>query len=278
MEKIPSLITKKEAARILFLAKPKVEISLDLGVTKSEIMIMGKVAHFPNGSKIPFSQLLRLKDGAVYFIEKDQLKQVATFSEESNLHYKLIPTADWPTIALSSTPMHRHTRITPKVHAERMIVQISPVKGRVLDTCCGLGYTAILASKDAEKVLTYDIDPVVQEIAKFNPYSHDLFTKKNILLTHEDIFEAIQRMKDESFDRIVHDPPTPALAPDLYQQDFHKELFRVLRKGGILYHYCPRPKVTHGEILYPRIKAQLEKAGFKEVEYKEESSGIRAVK
>src|SRR3989338_4343326 len=174
--------------------------------------------------------------------------------------------------------MHRHTRLSPKKDTELKMEELSPVEGMVLDTCCGLGYTAIVAALTADKVVTYDLDPHVQEIARYNPYSAELFTNKKIELHHGDIAEAIDTMKDGTFDRVVHDPPTLKYAPDLYSLDFHRQLFRVMKERGILYHYCPQPQKTQGKLLYPRIVRQLKDAGFWEAEYHEKSSGIRAVK
>ena len=56
-----------------------------------------------------------------------------------------------------------------------------------------------------------------------------------------DTFEVIQSFADAAFDRIVHDPPTLRLAGDLYSGEFYVDLFRVLRRGGRLYHYLGDP-------------------------------------
>ena len=50
----------------------------------------------------------------------------------------------------------------------------------VLDSGTGLGYTAITASKTADKVITIEFDENVIKISRLNPYSQDLLTKKNI--------------------------------------------------------------------------------------------------
>ncbi len=274
---IPPLLTLREASFLLHSPKGEVALSLDLGKSKATVLIEEDSVILGNQA-LSKSALRKVKGDSVYFVDGNALKQVSLFSEETNFYYKLFPTADWPTITLSSTPMHRHTRTTPKKDTELKIREISPVKGIVLDTCCGLGYTAIMAAQQAEKVLTFDSDPNVHRVAEYNPYSEELFTNKKIQLTQGDIFEEIKAMKSDTFDRIIHDPPTLSYAPKLYSAEFHQQLFRVLKSGGILYHYCPQPQKTKGKLLYPRIQKQLREAGFQEAEYHWQSSGIRAAK
>lgn len=198
------------------------------------------------------------------------------FSEETNLYYKLMPTTDWPTITLSSTPMHRYVHVSPKEDTETKIKEITPIKGQVLDTCCGLGYTAIMASRKAEHLHVFEKDNNVLFIAGLNPHSLELFNNPKITIHKQEIFEGIKQFENETFDRIIHDPPTFRYAPELYSSEFHSELYRVL-KGGILYHYCPCPQKTKGRQFYITILKKLQEAGFK-ARYNEKSSGIRAIK
>ncbi|MBU0628826.1 MAG: methyltransferase domain-containing protein [Nanoarchaeota archaeon] len=271
------LITKREANKLLIYRTGLVKISLDLGISQSEVAIKNNLAHI-NNQKIKLKDFIKVKENTCYTIENNTLKPIALFSQDTGLYYKLFPTNDWPTITLSSTPMHRYSSLSPKADTETKIKEISPVKGIVLDTCCGLGYTSILASKTAEKVITFERDKNVLAIARFNPYSNDLFSKKNITINQKDILDEILNLKDSSFDRIIHDPPTFKYSPDLYSKEFHKQLYRILKKMGILYHYCSCPKKTKGNLLFPRIVNQLKEVGFNHVEYHESSSGIRAVK
>src|SRR3989338_4636651 len=162
------VITKSEAERILNAEGSEVYVSLDLGISSSKIDVSNGIADII-GQKIPIKEFEAVKEKACYAVEDNQLKRVAFFSEETNLFYKLLPTKDWPTITLSSTPMHRFTFVSPKKDTESKIKEISPIKGNVLDTCCGLGYTAIMASQDADELLTFERDPNVLRIAEYNP-------------------------------------------------------------------------------------------------------------
>jgi predicted methyltransferase len=135
-----------------------------------------------------------------------------------------------------------------------------------------------MAAKQGDKVLTFERDMNVLHIASFNPFSQELFNNKKIEIYNKDIYEYIKNFESDFFNRIIHDPPTFKISPELYAQEFHAQLFRVLKKGGILYHYCPFPGKTRGNEFYKRILNQLSKAGFKNAEYHGYSSGIRAVK
>ncbi|MBI4440424.1 methyltransferase domain-containing protein [Candidatus Woesearchaeota archaeon] len=269
------VITKVSADRII--GSGNVGVSLDLGITVSKINVSGNIAHIRD-QKIPISDLKNLKEKMCYAVEDNKVKQIAFFSDETNLYYKLLPTKDWPTITLSSTPMHRFTFISPKEDTELKIREILPAKGRVLDTCCGLGYTAIMSAEHADEVHTFERDENVLRIASYNPHSQELFSSKKIHLHRESISSAIARLSDSYFDCIIHDPPTFKYAPELYSSEFHRELFRVLKKGGVLYHYCPSPQRTKGRTMYPRLIRQLRNSGFRNAEFHESSSGIRAVK
>lgn len=276
------ILTFKEAEQIIAavkkVAERKITLSLDLGITQSVVEVKNNILYISK-QELPLSALKKIKEGACYIIVKNELRQISFFSDETQMYYKLIPTTDWPTIALSSTPMHRHTKISPKEDTLTKIKEISPIKGKVLDTCCGLGYTAILSAKHAQSVDTFERDENVLRIAEFNPYSQELFENKKITLHREkNIAEEIKKFTYDYFDRIIHDPPTFKYSPELYTVDFYHQLYCVLKTGGILYHYAPNPHKTKGVLLYPKIIKKLEEAGFKNVEYHESSSGIRAEK
>ena len=275
--KLPPIITRKEALLILHSGESNLDVSLDLGISKTKISMKNGIAHVGE-HKVALGAFEKIKDDACYFIQNNEIRKIYLFSDETNFYYKLFPTSDWPTITLSSTPMHRHTNISPKKDTELKIREISPVTGTILDTCCGLGYTAIMASWKADKIITFERDENVLTVARYNPYSAELFSSKKIEIKKEDVAIGIKKFKANFFDRIIHDPPTIRYSPLLYTIEFYKELYRVLKPSGILYHYAPNPQKTKGQILYPKLIDMLKKCGFRDVEYHEVSSGIRAVK
>ncbi len=279
------IITKREADKILAASKlpatpssvKLVNLSLDLNLTQTQIEVKDDTFMIA-GTELNISELNAIKEGLCYVLYEGKLQKLVLFSEETNFYYKIVPTKDWPTITLSSTPMHRHTNITPRQDTKSKIKEISPVKGRVLDTCCGLGYTAIMSAKFANEVYTFERDKNMLYMAGFNPHSQELFNNKKIKVVQKDIFDSIKEFKNNFFDRIIHDPPTFKYSPMLYSTEFYSELFRVLRPTGILYHYAPAPQKTHDKQFYTGIIKRMKEAGFRNVEYHEASSGVRAVK
>jgi predicted methyltransferase len=251
--------------------------SFDLGLTQEKVLLEKNKVIIRN-KEVPIKEFENLKENTIYVIEGEKILSIDFFSESTNLYYKLKPTSDWPTVMLSSVPMHRFKTISPKTSAELMTKEISPIEGKVLETCCGLGYTSIISAKTAEEVVVFENDLNVLRIAEYNPYSQELFTNPKIRLIEESVFEGIKKLKSNSFDRIIHDPPTVSFAKELYFPFFYSELFRVLKPRGILYHYCPNPGKTKGKELHPGIIKNLVQSGFVNCNYHSYSSGIRAMK
>ncbi|MBS3165891.1 methyltransferase [Candidatus Woesearchaeota archaeon] len=270
-----SIITIKEAKAILA-GKGSITLSLDLGLTTTNITL-SKVIKLGD-QNIPLPEFKKVREDFCYLAEDNTLKKVAFFSDETQLYYKLFPTKDWPTFMISATPMHRYIHLSPKEDTLTKIEEIKPVVGKVLDTCCGMGYTAITSADKAAEVHTYEWDQNVLRLADLNPYSQKLFNSKNIILHEESIIEGIRKFKSNFFDRVIHDPPTFKRSPELYSLRFYHELYRIMKNGGILYHYVPNPGKTKGTNFYEGVVDKLLGMGFKEVEFHAKSSGVRAVK
>ena len=153
--------------------------------------------------------------------------------------------------------------MSPKQDTEKKISFILPIKGKVLDTCTGLGYTAIMASEKADKIYTFEKDFNVIEIQKVNPHSKQLFNNPKIKLHNQDIFDAIIKLEKEFFDIIIHDPPRLSLSTKLYSQDFYDQIYRVMKKKGKLYHYTGDPGSKNRDMdIREGISKRLENSGF----------------
>jgi uncharacterized protein len=280
------LVFTKKTSETITRIKEKELINFNLNKTKEKLLVEKKddniIINLKENKKLIFKliEFTNLKENFVYVLEDNQIKRIEFFGEETNIYYKLLPTKDWPTLTLSSVPMHRFKHITPKMDTSTKIDQIRPVKGKVLDTCLGLGYTAIMSAneKNVTSVDVFERDKNVLRICEYNPYSSELFEKKKILIHNESIYDGIKTLPPKTYDRIIHDPPTPTFAKELYEIEFYNELYRVLKKDGKLYHYAPMPGKTKGKITYPTWIKLLEQAGFKKVKYNEKSSGISAIK
>jgi len=280
------MVFTSSTAEKIFRTNGKMLINFDLGksTTKKEVFVEEKSVTI-NKIKIRKKEFEELKENRLYFIKdlgdgEGKVEPVQLFANETNLFYKLYPTRNWPTLVLSSVLMHRIKNAGPKEDTESKLRTIETIKGNCLDTCCGLGYTAIALAnmRKVERVEVFERDKNVLAIAKYNPYSEDLFENKKILLHNESVFEGVKRLEGESFDRIIHDPPTVSFAKELYSLEFYEHLFRVLKKGGKLYHYAPHPGKTKGRMDYLGWMKNLTNVGFQKVKYVGKASGISAVK
>lgn len=188
--------------------------------------------------------------------------------------YKLIPTKDYPALMIDGILMHCIKWTSPKKDAENKIKILGIKKGIVLDICTGLGYTAIVASRYADEVITIEKDKNVIEIAKNNEYSSELFTNKNIKLIIGDACDEIEKFNEEYFDYIIHDPPTISMAGGLYGENFYKNLYRILKAKGKLFHYIPKPSTKYRNKSFEKgIINRLRNVGFK-VKFYEKVSGV----
>lgn len=273
-------ITSKIAKEILNSQSEEIFLNLDLNKTEKKEKILidreKKIAKFPEGD-VSFDILKKIAkdEGHIYFIKDGEVFKAAI---SNNGYYKLVPTIP-PTIEINGIRMHRTKEVNPYEDTLNKINAVKVKKGeKVLDTCMGLGYTAIEAYRRGAEVITIEKNPNVLELAKINPYSEELF-KGGIKIILGDAYDVIKRFKDEEFDVVIHDPPRFSLAGHLYSEEFYKEIFRVLKPGGRLFHYVGNPgKKYRGKDLQKGVMERLRKVGFVNVKRVEEALGVVAVK
>jgi hypothetical protein len=171
---------------------------------------------------------------------------------------------------------------TPLDYAKEVVKALLAGRGGVvLDTCMGLGYTAIEASmqKGVEKVITCEVSGAVVELAKWNPCSEALFEKNSrIEIMQGSAAELIKGFADGSFDFIIHDPPRFSHAPELYSPEFYAELYRVCKKGAKIYHYVGSVGEKKGRNIGKEVEKRLASAGFRGMRYVARLQGIFASK
>lgn len=266
------ILTHYQAIQLLEANKKglkETEISLDLTLSKTKVEIENGFFIFPDSQKLYESQLKKpIKDNtSCFLIQNNSLIKIQLFSEQTNKFYKLVPTKDAPTLEISGIRMHATKEMTPMEDTKKKIESVSPIKGIVLDTCMGLGYTAISASKSADFVFTCERDENVLEIAKFNPWSKELLNNKKINILNASILNQIKIFKNNMLDAIIHDPPRLSLATELYSSEFYRQIFRVLKNNGKLYHYTGSPGSKNRKInLAGNVSKRLKQAGFKSIE------------
>jgi len=244
-----------------------VTVSTDLNLTESEISLQPEYVVFPTSEQLDWKSIEEISgnETACYYVQANIAKAIKGFSEFSGRFYGLMPTDSAPTMLISGIPMHRIKDTNPHQDTLNKIRAVAPIKGDVLDTTTGLGYTAIEAAKTARHVTTIEIDPTAQEIARFNPWSQALFNHPKITQVIGDAFEEIEKLAAESFSTIIHDPPMFTLAGDLYSLAFYQQAFRVLKDNGRIFHYIGDPESKSGARVTAGVIRRLQEAGFKRV-------------
>jgi predicted methyltransferase len=93
-----------------------------------------------------------------------------------------------------------------------------------------------------------------------------------------DAFEVVTTFEDQSFSRIIHDPPVISLAGELYSGVFYQQLFRVLKRGGRLFHYIGDLNSKSSGTITRGVLRRLQEAGFSRVVQTPEAFGVVAYK
>ena len=256
------------------------EASLDLARTTTTVAITADGALLPDAGLLRWDAVARIvkADTQCFEVRDGEIEPIREYSEELRRVYTLMPTRGAPTMLVSGIPMHRIKGTDPMSDTDRKMAAIAPVGGRVLDTATGLGYTAIAAARKGAEVVTIELDPLVLEICRRNPWSQPLFESTRIDQRVGDAVEVVAELAPATFDRILHDPPVIGLGGDLYGAAFYGELFRVLRPGGRLFHYIGNPESPSGARTTRGVVRRLSEAGFKGVRPRADAFGVVAVR
>ena len=233
----------------------------------------------------------RSSDGSITYSADDKFIYA---EKDGNLHrldifdkhyYKLRLWNDVPLLEIDGLRMQLVKNFgTPLDYAKEVVKGLRvPAAGRavVLDTCMGLGYTAIEAAKrpSVGKVITCEFSDAVITLARWNPLSEGLFEKKGkIEVLSGSVAELIKGFQAHSFDFVIHDPPRLSHAPELYSPDFYRELYRVCRKGARIFHYVGSVGKKKGRRIGQEVMERLSAAGFGKMRHAERLQGIYASK
>jgi predicted methyltransferase len=259
-------------------AEDHIDISVDLNLSRGTFALGADALILDADNRLSRAQLQRIagKEGRIFTLEDGEL---AVLEIRDDGYYKLVPTDQAPLLEISGVKMHISKGINPFESAGQMAAQVVKKGDRVLDTCSGLGYAAAAALKlGAREVVSVECSSTVMALRQKNPWSQGIFGA-NINLVHADIDSYIRELAAESFGSVIHDPPRISLAGELYGERFYRELYRVLKRRGALFHYTGNPHVVkRGTSFVDQAAQRLRTAGFTKVVKVAELMGVTAYK
>ena len=236
--------------------------SLDLGRSTDIAMLQADGWQW-RGERYPWPAAP--KERTIHYWDGEGFAPVARFSGSL---IKLVPTEwDVPTFEIDGIKMLPTAKASPLDDARRKVALVEPRGKVVLDSCGGLGYfAACCLEAGATRIHSFEKNPDVLWLRTLNPWSPDPDAPSSggrLRLAHADVAQAIAQVGDASVEALLHDPPRFGIAGELYALAFYRELARVLRRGGRLFHYTGSPnKLTSGRDVPREVAKRLEQAGF----------------
>ena len=198
----------------------------------------------------------------------------------SHSYYKLAPTKTAPILEIDGIKMHRSKEIDPLTDAKEKTRRVVSKGDFVLDTCGGLGYSALFAvTAGAKKVISTEKSSDVIQLRNLNPWLQKT-DESQIMFIHADITQYIDGLEDHLFNSVIHDPPRFTSATgDLYGKAFYDALYRVMAPHSKLFHYTGSPKkIKTGDRFVVNTVKRLETSGFTSVVFKDDLQGLFAKK
>jgi hypothetical protein len=248
-------------------------ISLDLGKSAQDVVLSSSTQI--KTSQLEFilpRDLIQNKDTRTIFIyDKAGWRKWQHFDPVSNRFYKMVYVTPGkpPTIEISGIKMHITQKGDPEQDTLNKLQSFRNLQGTVLDTCTGLGYTAISSARNQNvmKVISCEKDLNVHRLARQNPWSLELYENPKILPVLSAVQDLVKSIPDLMVNTVIHDPPRFNLAAELYSQVFYQQIYRILQKGGEFYHYTGDPnQKTRRNSLAMVTQSRLKEIGFREVQ------------
>jgi len=198
----------------------------------------------------------------------------------SHAYYKLSPTRTAPILEIDGIKMHRSKEMDPLTDAQKKTRMVVSKGDTVLDTCGGLGYSALFAlDAGAKRVISTEKSSEVIQLRNLNPWLKK-WNGDALEFVHADIIQYIDGLESNMFDSVIHDPPRfTSRTGDLYGKKFYDGLFRVMAPRSKLFHYTGMPKkIKTGDRFIVNTVKRLEASGFTAIEFKDDLQGLFAKK
>ncbi len=258
--------------------KTEIEISTDLNLSHHFYQLSANRLVLDDENSLSLDELrfIAKKKGRIFYLQDSSLQTLEVRADD---YYKLVPTDAAPFLEINGVKMHISKGTCPFESATKMAKVVVRRGHRVLDTCGGLGYSAVGAqAMGASHVDTVEMSKEVLSLREKNPWSQKL-NLEQATVVNTDVFAHIETIKNITFDSIVHDPPRFSLAGELYGQEFYEQLARVLKKRGALFHYTGNPfSVRSGDSFVTAVTKRLRRSGFTSVKSEPSLMGLIAIK
>ncbi len=256
-----------------------ISLSLDLNLSEKIWKIEADRLVLNDNTSIDIKTLESISSvkNKIFIFQNNDLKPIEVRKDG---YCKLVPTNSAPTLEINGIKMHRSKDIDPLTDAKLKTQLVVKRDDHVLDTCGGLGYSAIFALKaGAKKVTSTEKSPWVIKLRNLNPWL-EKYADKRLELLHADILGQINEFEDNRFNSVIHDPPRFTSATgDLYGKKFYAALLRVMAPHSRLFHYTGSPKkIKTQDKFIKNTMRRLELTGFKAVCFKNRLQGIYAEK
>jgi len=259
----PVALTADDSQKILALKKGRWEMNLSCGkqVVRVESTTVRVGSHTLRRSELERAR----RDSVLYGVRNGRLQKLQLFRGRL---YKIAPTQGFPALEIDGIRMHRTQGMLPEAEAEVKAECLDLRPGQsMLDICTGLGYSAQAAARRGVAVVTLEKDEAVLELASESPRSFEFFRFVSLGRIRPVICDAarfIKGLPPDSFDRIMHDPPTFSMAGELYSLGFYVELRRIVRQEGLMLHYTGQPGSRYRRLDLGRsVSRRLREAGFR---------------
>ena len=256
-----------------------IEISLDLNLSRQTCTIQNGRLIINENTEINLEliQTILSKKNKIVMCSQNDLRPLEI---TDNGYYKLVPTDSAPILEINGIKMHRSKTIDPLEDARQKAKLVVRHGDTVLDTCGGLGYSALYCLKaGALKVISTEKSREVVRLRAFNPWIESRMDE-GLEFCRADILDKIHEFKNGQFNSVIHDPPRFSSATgDLYGIFFYSQLLRVLGPGGRLFHYTGSPKrIKKQDSFVQNTIKRLARAGFSALKYVDRLQGIYAEK
>jgi len=246
-----------------------IPLSLNLGISRDNVTISPdkKILLVEDKIPLPPEEMLSSDLRTILKYDGQCWSKWQHFDDGNQKFYKMIFINEKkpPTVEISGIKMHITRNGDPAQDTQNKIMQFRHLEGKILDTCTGLGYTAIAAAKfpEVNQIYTCEADINMFRLCQENPWSRELFHHEKIQLILAPVQNLVQKLPDNNIDYIIHDPPRFALAGELYSENFYRNLYRILKTNGEIYHYTGDPNKRSRRLpLKKEIKKLFDRLGF----------------